>query len=119
MGTRAPSSCFSVVTACVPGHELVDVLGGLLIETEAGDEGVSRVTSILGGNDDQEGKQAQHCERGELQGAVHEVDGVEPGPEGSRRAGPHPVDGVGPPAEQPSLLIQQPSLVIVERLSLK
>jgi len=85
-------------------------LGRVLIQTEAGDKGVSRVTSTLGRNDDQEGKQAQHCERGELQGAVHEVDAVEPGPEGSRRGVPHPTEYVGP-------LVEQPSLLIVEHLS--
>jgi hypothetical protein len=72
-----------------------------------------------GRTDDQEGKQAQHRERGELQRAVHEVDGVEPGPEGLRRAGPQPTGGVGTHAEQPPLLIQQPLLPLVPRLALR
>jgi hypothetical protein len=99
------------------GHQRVDVSGRPLIETEAGDQGVSRVPSALGGNGDQEGKQAHHRERGELQGAVHEVDGVELGPEGSRRGGPHPVECVGPLLQQPPFPLQQPQLAIAERLS--
>jgi hypothetical protein len=94
------------------GHELVDGSGRLLIETEAGDEDLSHVTSTLGRNNDHEGEQAQDCERGELQGAVHEGNGVEPGPEGSRRGGPCPIDYAGP-------LIQQPPLLIAERLALR
>jgi hypothetical protein len=101
------------------GHQLVDVLGRLLIETEAGDEGVPCVATTLGGNEEHEGEQAQHREHGELHGAVHEVDGVEPGPEGSRRGGLHPLDCVGLHIEQPSLLIQQPSLLIAERVPLR
>src|SRR5690349_18914951 len=99
------------------GHELVDVSGRLLIETEAGDKGLSRVTSALGGNGDQEGKETQYCECSELQRAVHEVDGVEPGPEGSCRGDPHPIDCVGALLQQPSLLIQQPSLLSTKGLS--
>ena len=113
---RRPDDTQSRYGVSSRGHELVDVLGRLLIETGAGDEGVSRVTSALGRNGDQEGKEDQYCERGELQGAVHEVDGVEPEPEGSRSGGFHPVDCVGPLIYQPPFLIQQPPLPIAERL---
>jgi hypothetical protein len=37
--------------------------------------------SGLGANDEQERQQTQYGERGELYGAVHEINGVEPSPD--------------------------------------
>jgi hypothetical protein len=94
------------------GHEGVNVGGRLSIETKTPDQSRSGVASSLGGHDDQERKQTEHRESGELHGRVHEIDGVEPRPDdpGSR--------GLDPLRDPMLLLEQSPGFLTSELSSL-
>jgi hypothetical protein len=89
-------------------YESVDVPGGILVQTEARHECVSRIPSCFGRNDDEEREETENGKRSELNRTIHEINCVQPRPEVSRRAGSHPVGDMRPLVEKRLTLPTKP-----------
>jgi hypothetical protein len=83
-------------------------MGCIVVQPETLDDPIAHIPARFGHDYDQEGQEPERREGSELKGAVHEVDGVESGPQLRRSAGLDPLSEVRRLCDQPMLLLAYP-----------